>query len=657
MEKLVRQILFIPVVSLVLTIILFVSFYAVLLDKVATKKFEEEKNQLIKLKKEELKNQVDAVIMAFDEIREVSYKVASSKNKQELDKKIKEAIFKFLDNFNRGKISYIAIGHIDTFHPKADGIFGKIVYMPPPLRNKIGKPLGINKPDPRGKYFRKEYFECLKAGKRCFIQYSYINPKTKKVEEKISYFAYYKPYSWSVVKGIYLSQIQNQIDKSKEYIFKRVKKVFIAAILILLLFSSISIFLAYILSKKILNRILKDYKKLEISYQEINLELLKKYKFDELTKLPNRNALLNDLKNYKALILIDIDNFSTINDVYGFDKGNEILQQIANDLKKIYNYVYRIGSDEFAIGFKNEINEKLLKTISKTTFEVSIISINITAGGSNTQNLLETADIALQCALRRKSRNYCLYDEQIKLLQENKLEDMKLLRRVIKNESVEAFYQCIVDRDKNVIKYEALMRLYDNGEIYSPYFYLELAKEIKIYSKLSQIMIEKVFSNLEKFDKKVSINLSFDDIVNEETKNLIFAKLNSGNAKKIVFEILESESIENFEVVKDFIKYVKKFGAKIAIDDFGSGYSNLIRVLDLEPDYIKIDSSLIKSLEKEEYREIVKLLIEFSKKFGKVVTAEFVSDENKFKTLMELGVDEFQGFYFCKPMPLEDLKR
>ena len=120
----------------------------------------------------------------------------------------------------------------------------------------------------------------------------------------------------------------------------------------------------------------------------------------------------------------------------------------------------------------------------------------------------------------------------------------------------------------------------------------------------------------------------------------------------IVFEILESEGINNFSEIISFIKAVKEMGCKIAIDDFGSGYSNFERISQLEVDYVKIDGSLIKNIDTNQNNEIlVQTIVDFSKKIGIKTIAEFVHSESVYKKVKELGIDYAQGYYIGEPSP------
>ena len=156
-----------------------------------------------------------------------------------------------------------------------------------------------------------------------------------------------------------------------------------------------------------------------------------------------------------------------------------------------------------------------------------------------------------------------------------------------------------------------------------------------------------------KTQKNITMNLSFKDILNYEFidyLNNALEKLKFEDRNRLVFEILESENLSDYDFLEEFVLKYKKLGIKIAIDDFGSGYSNFIRIIRLKPDYLKIDGSLIKNIDKDNNSyEIVKSIIAFSKTLNIRTIAEYVHSEEIFNLLLELDVDEFQGYYFGKP--------
>lgn len=570
-------------------------------------------------------------------------------NKKYLDNLILDKIRKFLDIINKNNPSYIALGKITTFNPGKKGVFGYIYYMPQKLKEKEGMILSIYKPDSKGNFFRKRYFNCLKENKSCFVSYYFKNPKTGKIEEKISYYSLIKPFNFDVLKGIYASQIREQLKLEIEKRKKIIKKIVVIGFLVYFILLFVFYIYLNIYVNKVKNKIFKQY-------ENLIEELKTKHYYDDLTKLPNRNKLIENLKNYKGLILIDIDDFSDINDVYGFFTGNKILKSIADELNEIYKNVYRTGSDEFVIGFNRKIYKTDLCEIANREFQYKFIKLTFTVSGSNEEKvLLKTAESALKLA-KKTQKNCILFNKDIEEAQKNRIRLIQKLRKVLENNKIIPFYQCIKGKEE---KYESLMRIEMDNKIIPPFMFMDLLKEAKLYNKFSQIMIKKVFDDIKSGKiENVSINVSFIDIVDEETREFIYKLLDECKKNHLItFEILESESIKNIDVVREFVTNVKDRGIKIAIDDFGSGYSNFIIILELQPDFIKIDGSLIKNINESRYYEIVKLIVDFANKFNIKTVAEFVENEEIYNILKDLGIEYFQGYYFCKPDRLENLKK
>ena len=164
-------------------------------------------------------------------------------------------------------------------------------------------------------------------------------------------------------------------------------------------------------------------------------------------------------------------------------------------------------------------------------------------------------------------------------------------------------------------------------------------------------MIKKSFEYFSDHTCEFSINLTMEDILNEEINSFLFSLLEKHHiGSRVVFEIVESESIQNYETVSEFIKKLKSYGSKIAIDDFGSGYSNFEYILKLNVDYLKIDGSLIKNIVSDTNAKIVvSTIVEFAKKLGIKTIAEFVENEAIFQVMQELEIDYSQGYYFQAP--------
>lgn len=416
------------------------------------------------------------------------------------------------------------------------------------------------------------------------------------------------------------------------------------------------------------------------SMQEVFNKMLDSIEFqfynDDLTKLPNRRRLIEILekRDNKVFMIINIDRFQELNDLYGHHEGDNILKEFADFLQtQIIDdaMLFKLHADEYALLFSHdddiEYFEKyiveLIASITKTKFDVdngtSNIFLNCTVGIAHGSTLLlANADIALKQAKKRKV-NYLVYDQSMKVEHqyEQNLQWTKKIKDAIKDDKIVSLFQPIVDcKTQKIVKYESLIRMLDaNGDYISPMYFLDLAKKNKLYHELTKIVIHKTFEAFIDSEHKVSLNLSVDDILNPEIVELLKEKLTeTGIGSRIVFEIIESEGIENFDKVMEFITEIKKFGCKISIDDFGTGYSNFEYLMKLKVDYIKIDASMIKNIDvNNESEMITETIVDFARKFGIKTIAEFVYSQSVFEKVNSLDVDYAQGYYFGKPEALK----
>ncbi|WP_373002457.1 EAL domain-containing protein [Sulfurimonas sp.] len=411
---------------------------------------------------------------------------------------------------------------------------------------------------------------------------------------------------------------------------------------------------------------------LEEKVNEKTLELRKQLYTDTLTKLPNRHSLLNDIisSNDGALLIINIDDFKEINDFFGQMAGDDILKSFAYKLNSMFNKqqdltISRLSGDEFALFFTKkpsaeefiEIAKKLVSDVEKMIFfyENNELSIRVTVGGSyQIENVLEKADIALKSAKKRQE-SFLLYDEKLNIEEQYKdnIEWVKNLKIAIANDKIVPHFQAIYDnKSDKIASYECLIRLIDENEnIISPYKFLTIAKKSRLYGELTKIMIEKSCKYFENINCDFSVNLSVEDILNKSTVEYIKQKIKEHNvSKKIIFEILESEGIENYEDVAIFTNEMKALGCRIAIDDFGSGYSNFEHLLQLKIDYIKIDGTLIKNIDHDINAQIVvETIVDFAQRLNILTVAEFVHNEAVYKKIKDLSIDRTQGFYLAQP--------
>jgi len=229
-----------------------------------------------------------------------------------------------------------------------------------------------------------------------------------------------------------------------------------------------------------------------------------------------------------------------------------------------------------------------------------------------------------------------------------------MVKIALENYNVISYFQPIINnKTKQIEKYESLVRIVDeNGNILSPHSFLEISKKGNYYNKITHRVLENSFKILKQISTKISINLSSLDIEKEETRTKLYQLLDEyeSDRNRVIFELLEDENVKDFKIIKNFIRKVKSMGVMIAIDDFGSGYSNFERLLEFNPDILKIDGKLIKNIVNDIYsRNIVETIVTFTKKQNIITIAEFVENEEIFNILDELGVDYSQGYYFGKP--------
>jgi diguanylate cyclase (GGDEF)-like protein len=393
---------------------------------------------------------------------------------------------------------------------------------------------------------------------------------------------------------------------------------------------------------------------------------------DELTALPNRKRLIeltSKPKQTAILMILNIDKFQEINALYGDKVGNSILKNTANIIKQNIPpkaTLYKLHADEYALYCKSQLEYEEIKELASQLTDIvenntitingSEIFINATIGIAFGENFLfQNADIALKLAKKKKEK-YLIYDSSMNIEYEYE-QNLKWTRKIkdaIDKNKIEPVFQPIVNtKTQKIVKYEALIRMLDDeGNHISPIHFLDLAKKNKLYPQLTSIMIDKTFKRFENSSLQVSINLSVEDILNVSVNKLIIQSLKKYNFKdRIIFEILESEGIENFDKVLEFIKEVKTLGAQISIDDFGTGYSNFEYLMKLQVDYIKIDASMIRDIDTNKNSQMVtETIIDFAKKMNIKTVAEFIHSENVYKKVKEIGIDYSQGYYFGEPV-------
>jgi diguanylate cyclase (GGDEF)-like protein len=402
-----------------------------------------------------------------------------------------------------------------------------------------------------------------------------------------------------------------------------------------------------------------------------NEELTYQLFVDQLTGLPNRNAFFRDAAQWESpsVATIDVDGFKTINDLYGVELGNQLLRELGafcvNAMKGKSISTYRISADEFVFasggGYSAGAFEALIadfiETVQRHQFimekEALGLFIDVAAGITYGHGkMLENADMALGLA-KRDRKSYVVYSDDIGLYRDHQrsVDMMHLLKRAVEQGGIRVFFQPIVDRHARVKKYESLLRIFDGETMLQPQAFLAFAKKTRHYKTMTHTVIDRAFEVFADSEMIFTVNLTAQDILDAETVAYLHDKLRRFHRpQNVVFEIVESESLQGLEAFEQFIDGVKSLGATIAIDDFGSGYSNFSYMLKLSPKYLKIDGDLIKHIDTDaNARAIVRTIVNFAKELHIKTIAEYIHSEAVFEVCKALGIDEFQGFYFGKP--------
>ncbi|MDE6024097.1 MAG: EAL domain-containing protein [Lachnospiraceae bacterium] len=276
------------------------------------------------------------------------------------------------------------------------------------------------------------------------------------------------------------------------------------------------------------------------------------------------------------------------------------------------------------------------------------------------EDALQKADTALQYGAKSKNP-FVIYNqlqEEVADMKEE-IRILQVVREALAQDGIVPYFQGIYDNRKGRIEmYEALIRIRDaQGNLYYPGQFLSIAKEYDLYGALSVIMVKKVMSMFLHKNVKVTINLNVQDIYDEDMIEMIFQHLKlADHPENFVFELVESEEVTDYQYVEQFAESIHNHGAKIAIDDFGSGFSNLLHIIKINADILKIDGEIIKVIGQDENcREFVTMINGWCKNTGKEVIGEFVENENIQQIMEKIGIAHSQGYYFAKPAGWEDI--
>lgn len=421
------------------------------------------------------------------------------------------------------------------------------------------------------------------------------------------------------------------------------------------------------------NKIINIVQKLSTDMQGGDEFLTKIEGIGSDARLSNRKSLLHDiamLKDEAMLMFFHNNQIAALKELYGMEMAQEIILDKAIKLKNIVSdaevEIYNINMQKFALLVKKKslfdkyfsiLKYSIFNNIDDYTYEskdgVTVMSDYTVGIAYGQTDIFNHANIALQRAIIEKEKYHIFNcDEDSKENSKEALKRLNIYKKALYDGNIIPYFQPIVDAsDGSVLKYEALARIVtDEGSIVTPDKFLTSAMEDRTFEFFTRQIMQKVFNIYSKTHVEISMNLTYENINSPDMIAYIKNRLDKYGGERMTFEIVETEEIQDYNVLKSFISMVKEYGTKVSIDDFGSGYSNFTNLIRLNIDFIKIDGSLIEELLIDgKVRHMVEGIIQYSKNIDVKTIAEFVSSKEISDEVKRLGVDYVQGYHHGKP--------
>ncbi len=399
---------------------------------------------------------------------------------------------------------------------------------------------------------------------------------------------------------------------------------------------------------------------------------------DPLTGVYNRLYLRKyletiDLGDY-SLCMVDFDYFKKVNDTYGHDIGDEVLKSGTKIMREALgknDKIFRYGGEEFILLVKKNADEeetnhcisnKIRQNIEKFCFKKDKIELCFTVSigvnnypkySKNIGDAIKIADMMLYKAKTQGRNRVVIYSENITVEEKSSANDIiEKVKSALEEDRILCHFHKIVNQDIQVHKYEALVRYIDiEGNLTFPNHFLPAIEHTQIYTDVAKRVVDISIAKIIQEGVSISVNFNANDILNKVLMDYVMTAIQTLENKSLFsIELLESQSVENLEELTKVIQQFHLEGVQFSIDDFGSGYANFSYLVDLDVDYLKIDGSLVQHVAtSEQYRNIVKAIIELAHSIGLKTIAEFVVNDDVIVELKSLGIDYMQGFHIAKP--------
>ncbi|MDQ5908687.1 MAG: hypothetical protein QG599_780 [Pseudomonadota bacterium] len=415
---------------------------------------------------------------------------------------------------------------------------------------------------------------------------------------------------------------------------------------------------------------------------------LRNYAFvDSLVNLPNRNAFISsidqrlqeDASQKSVIALVDVDQFAEINDLLGHHYGDQLLCAIARRLaQEKFNHclIARISGDQFGVfGDARRVRPEMLQSAFTTPFDingaehrlsVSMGFARVDPASQRGDELLKDASIALKHAKSGGFGQVAYYSDQVRVETRERTRLLHDLRRAFDHEHLFLVYQPQLSlQDRTVVGVEALLRWRtESGCFIPPDQFIPVAEQSGLIVGIGYWLLRVALHDAVRLRNagyrgiRMAVNVSavqfrqptFLDMVEEALRDT------GAGPDDLELEITESVAALGFDYVGNVLRQLKNWGIRVAIDDFGTGFSSLSYLDRLPADRLKIDRSFVSALDSQQPgARIAEIVITLGRKLGMNVLAEGVETALQADMLSQLACNDAQGYYFGKPMPLEDL--
>lgn len=394
---------------------------------------------------------------------------------------------------------------------------------------------------------------------------------------------------------------------------------------------------------------------------------------DEITSLPSREAFLSKVSATERgteviILLLDVDDFKFINFSHGYKVGDSILKALALYLRKVLNtyfskfFLARTGPNQFGVLIYDSVPFVRIEELFNRYFHLVefrlkdefvrlTLSCGVSIGRGKFEALFAQAEDALYTS-KREGKNTITFYETSKVYDAEKFKEVRRkLIEAIRQKSIRPYFQPVVSlRTGKVYGYEVLSRIFYKDEVLRGDYVFHVADSLALTPDIDRILF---LNSIDFFgDYKLFFNISMKYFFRELNNVLKIAKSYLLDLSNVVFEITESQKLLREGAAISIFRLIKEFKAKVAIDDFGAGYSNFMYLKRFPADVLKIDGAFVRGA-KEDIKDltIIKAIVEVAKSFKVRTLAEFIEDEETFRLMKNLGVSLGQGYFIGKPEP------